>query len=339
MLGYITKRLLLSAFTVWAISVLAFFIIELPEGNLAEKRFQRTVHVVGESESMAKDLMDKYIKYLNLDKPIWYRYGNWMWRMLRHGDLGLAFGAQGGGLVYQEPVKEIVGERIWTNIALTGFTIIVTWTFAIPVGIYSAVRQHSVGDYVFTLVGFTGLAVPDFLLGLVLMYLFFAYFDMNVGGLFSANYINAPWSLGKVADLIDHLWIPAVVLGTSGTAGLIRVMRNNLLDELSKPYVITARSKGVPPIRLILKYPVRVAINPLISTVGYLLPALVSGSVIVSVVLSLPTIGPILLVAIWDEDIYLAGFIVLLLGLLTVIGTFISDILLAVVDPRVKLND
>ena len=187
--------------------------------------------------------------------------------------------------------------------------------------------------------GFTGLAVPDFLLGLVLMYLFFAYFDMNVGGLFSANYINAPWSLGKVADLIDHLWIPAVVLGTSGTAGLIRVMRNNLLDELSKPYVITARSKGVPPIRLILKYPVRVAINPLISTVGYLLPALVSGSVIVSVVLSLPTIGPILLVAIWDEEIYLAGFVVLLLGLLTVIGTFISDILLAVVDPRVKLND
>ena len=336
MLGYIVRRLLLSLFTVWAISVLSFGIIELPEGDLASKRYARSAGVL---EAHAMELLDTYRKYLNLDKPIWQRYGNWMWRMFRHGDLGLSFCGLSSGLSCQQPVKDIVGPRIWTTISLTGFTIIVTWTLAIPVGIYSAVRQHSVGDYVFTLVGFTGLAVPDFLLGLVLMYLFFAYFDMTVGGLFSANYINEPWSLGKVADLIDHLWIPAVVLGTSGTAGLIRVMRNNLLDELSKPYVITARSKGVPPIRLILKYPVRVAINPLISTVGYLLPALVSGSVIVSVVLSLPTIGPILLVAIWDEDIYLAGFIVLLLGLLTVIGTFISDILLAVVDPRVKLND
>ena len=211
-------------------------------------------------------------------------------------------------------VKQVIGDRIWTTIGLTGFTIMVTWTLAIPIGIYSAVRQHSVGDYLFTFMGFTGLAVPDFLLGLVLLYIGYAYFDQSVGGLFSADYANAPWSMGKVLDMIEHLWIPAVVLGTSGTASLIRIMRNNLLDELGKPYVVTARAKGVGRVRIILKYPVRVALNPLISTIGYLLPALVSGSVIVSVVLSLPTIGPVLLTAIQDEDIYLAGFVVLLIG-------------------------
>ena len=170
------------------------------------------------------------------------------------------------------------------------------------------------------------------------MYVAFAYFDQSVGGLFSADYKNAPWSLDKVVDLLNHLWIPAVVLGTSGTAGLIRVMRNNLLDELAKPYVVTARAKGVNPAKLIMKYPVRVAINPLVSTVGYLLPSLVGGSVIVSVVLSLPTLGPILLDAILIEDTQLAGFIVLMLGILTVVGTLISDILLAVVDPRIKFG-
>ena len=184
----------------------------------------------------------------------------------------------------------IIGDRIWTTVVLTGFTIVVTWTFAIPVGIYSAVRQHSIGDYVFTFIGFSGLAVPDFLLGLVLMYMAYAYFDQSVGGLFSGDYANEPWSVAKAIDMVNHLWVPAIVLGTSGTAGLIRVMRNNLLDELSKPYVVTARAKGVPPWKVILKYPVRVAANPLVSTIGYLLPSLVSGSVIVSVVLSLPTL-------------------------------------------------
>ena len=243
-----------------------------------------------------------------------------------------------GGLGNQRPVKEIIGDRLFTTIVLTGFTIMVTWIFSIPIGIYSAVRQQSLGDYVFTFIGFSGLAVPDFLLGLVLMYVAFAYFDMNVGGLFSADFINAPWSIAKALDLIDHLWIPAIVLGTSGTAGLIRVMRNNLLDELSKPYVITGMAKGIKRSRLILKYPVRVAVNPLISTVGYLLPSLVGGSVIVSVVLSLPTLGPVLLDAILIEDTQLAGFIVLMLGVLTVVGTLISDILLAIVDPRIKFT-
>ena len=205
-------------------------------------------------------------------------------------------------------------------------------------GIYSAVRQHSVGDYFFTLIGFSGLAVPDFLLGLVLMYVAFAYFNQSVGGLISTEYQDAPWSVGKALDVLQHLWVPAVVLGTSGTASLIRIMRNNLLDELSKPYVVTARSKGMASWKLIMKYPVRVAINPLVSTVGYLLPALVSGSVIVSVVLSLPTLGPVLLESMIQEDVYTAGFIVLMLGVLTIVGTLLSDILLAVVDPRIKYS-
>ena len=238
----------------------------------------------------------------------------------------------------EQPIKWIIGDRIWITIVLTGFTVIVTWSFALPVGIYAAVRQHSVGDYVFTVLGFTGLAVPDFLLGLVLLYVGFAYFNQNVGGLFSADYVDQPWSFAKAYDLFKHLWIPAIVLGTSGTAGLIRVMRNNLLDEISKPYVVTARAKGVRAWKLVLKYPVRVAINPMVSTIGYLLPSLVGGSVIVSVVLSLPTVGPILLRAILQQDSYLAGFLVLLLGVLTVIGTLISDILLAVVDPRIKFS-
>lgn len=334
MAAYISRRLILSFFTVCAISALSFFIIELPEGDLATKRLDRTMDFTTGS-AQAHGIADELRRYLNLDKPAYIRYLIWVKGILR-GDLGRSFGAQGSGLMAQKPVKEIVSERLWLTVALTGFTVLVTWTFAIPIGIYSAVRQHTIGDYTFTLLGFTGLAVPDFLLGLVLMYVGFAYFDQKVGGLFSANYQNAPWGFGKIYDLIKHLWIPAIVLGTSGTAGLIRVMRNNLLDELAKPYVITARSKGVKSWKLVMKYPVRVAINPLVSTVGYLLPSLVSGSVIVSVVLSLPTIGPVLLTAIQDEDVYLAGFVILILGTLTVIGTLISDILLAVVDPRIK---
>ena len=336
MANYIARRLLLSIFTIVMISMLAFFIIELPSGDLATKRFDRT-RAVNNSPAMAEEMVQELRRYLKLDRPIYVRYGAWVWNML-HGDLGRAFGPTGNGLLNQRSVKRIIGDRLWITVALTGFTILVTWTFAIPIGIYSAVRQHSVGDYAFTLMGFTGLAVPDFLLGLVLMYVAFAYFDQSVGGLLSADYENAPWSVAKVYDFVQHLWIPAVVLGTSGTASLIRIMRNNLLDELAKPYVVTARAKGVRSWRLIMKYPVRVAINPLISTVGYLLPALVSGSVIVSVVLSLPTIGPILLRAIQDEDIYLAGFLVLVLGVLTVVGTLVSDILLAVVDPRIRFS-
>ena len=316
-------------FTILAISVLAFVIIELPPGDQVD-RFKEITESRREVPDPEK--IEALRSYLGLDQPQYIRYLKWMVN-LAQGDLGLSFQYR---REVDMPVKQLLENRLWLTVALTGFTVLVTWTFAIPVGIYSAVRQHSVGDYVFTFLGFTGLAVPDFLLGLVLMYVAFAYFDMSVGGLNSANYINAPWDLARFRDLLNHLWIPAIVLGTSGTAGLIRVMRNNLLDELGKPYVATARAKGLPSVKAILKYPVRVAINPLISTVGYLLPSLVSGSIIVSVVLSLPTLGPLLLEAILTEDVFLAGFIILMAGVLTVVGTLISDILLAVIDPRIK---
>ena len=334
MLAYMSRRMFLALFTIWVISILSFVIIQLPEGDAADRFLDRLM----QSGELGDPRIAKELRaYLGLDKPMITRYWMWVWN-LAHGDLGRSIAVWSDATSSQKPVKHVIGDRLWMTVVLTGFTILVTWSFAIPVGIYSAVRHHTIGDYTFTFLGFTGLAVPDFLLGLVLMYIAFAYFDQSVGGLFSADQTNAPWSLDKFIDLLNHLWIPAVVLGTSGTAGLIRVMRNNLLDELSKPYVITARAKGVNPAKIIMKYPVRVAINPLVSTVGYLLPSLIGGSVIVSVVLSLPTLGPILLEAILIEDTQLAGFIVLLLGVLTVLGTLISDLLLAIVDPRIKFT-
>ena len=333
MVGYIVRRLLLAVFTMWTVTVLAFVVIQLPEGDTVSKKLDELMQRGG---PVSMEMADNLREYFGLNQPMHIRYFKWMSNMLR-GDLGISYRFYCGG-AREKLVKELIGDRIQMTVILTGFTILVTWTFAIPVGIYSAVRQHSVGDYFFTLIGFSGLAVPDFLLGLVLMYVAFAYFSQSVGGLISQEYQDAPWSIAKALDVLQHLWIPAVVLGTSGTASLIRIMRNNLLDELRKPYVVTARAKGMAAWKLVLKYPVRVAINPLVSTVGYLLPALVSGSVIVSVVLSLPTLGPVLLESMIQEDVYTAGFIVLMLGVLTVVGTLLSDILLAVVDPRIKYS-
>ena len=295
-------------FTIWVISMLTFFIIELPPGDQVD-RFKEVTESRDEIPDPERIALLR--SYLGLDQPQYIRYLKWV-ANLAQGDLGLSFQVRHEEI--EMPVKHLLEDRLWLTVVLTAFTVIVTWTFAIPVGIYSAVRQHSVGDYVFTFLGFSGLAVPDFLLGLVLMYAAFAYFDQSVGGLNSADYANAPWNFARFLDLVNHLWVPAIVLGTSGTASLIRIMRNNLLDELGKPYVVTARAKGMRPLRAILKYPVRVAINPLVSTVGYLLPSLVSGSIIVSVVLSLPTLGPLLLEAIITEDVFLAGFIILMAG-------------------------
>ena len=276
MTAYIARRLLLSALTIWIVSLLAFVIIQLPEGDSVDKHLDKMMQ---EGDEFSLQTAERLRKHLGLDKPMHIRYGKWMWNMA-HGDLGTSFLLPfGWSTPFEQRVDEIIADRLWLTVALTGFTVLVTWTFAIPIGIYSAVRQHSVGDYVFTFLGFSGLAVPDFLLGLVLMYLAFAYLDQSVGGLFSADYAAAPWTLGKAFDLFKHLWIPAIVLGTSGTASLIRIMRNNLLDELSKPYVTTAMAKGAHPLRVIVKYPVRVAINPLVSTVGYLcLPWLAGAS-------------------------------------------------------------
>lgn len=328
MLAYIARRILLSALTVSVMSLLAFVVIQLPEGDYVTRKIQEYERAGDQlSIQLAKNMRD----YYGVDRPMIVQYSTWVFRMVTKLEFGSSFDRPG------DTINEIIGERLAYTIALTGFTIAVTWLMGLPIGIYSAMRPHTVGDYVFTFVGFTGLAVPDFLLGLVMMYVLFAFFDMSVGGLFSGKYQLAPWSIGKVFDMLQHLIIPAVVLGTSGTAGLIRVMRNNLLDEMGRPYVVTARAKGMVNWKLIVKYPVRVAINPFISSIGSLLPALIGGSVIVSIVLSLPTLGPVLLSAVMSQDMFLAGTITLLLGVLTVIGILISDIMLVVVDPRIKL--
>jgi peptide/nickel transport system permease protein len=240
---------------------------------------------------------------------------------------------------WRRPVTEVIGERLWLTVVVSVAALFLTWMLALPIGIYSAVRQYSVGDYVGTFVGFIGLAVPNFLLALVLLYLGFTLFNAHIGGLFSPELQDAPWSGARVWDLLKHLPIPALILGLAGTAQQIRIMRANLLDELRKPYVVTARSKGLTEGTLILRYPVRVALNPFASTIGYTLPYIVSGSIIVSLVLGLPTVGPLLLKALIAQDMFLAGTIVLLLGVMTVIGTLISDILLVWVDPRIRLED
>ena len=327
MIAYIVRRLLLAVMTVWAISVLSFIIIHLPPGDyvtsyIASMSASGSAVSEGEANAMREQL--------GLDQPITTQYVKWMGLMLR-GNFGMA-------MEWGRPVSDVIGDRLSLTVVISVAAIIFTWVVALPIGIYSAVYRYSILDYVFTFVGFIGLAIPGFMLALIVMYVGFAYFGANVGGLFSPDYAEAPWGWGKTWDLIKHLPIPAVVLGVSGTAQLIRIMRSNLLDELRKPYVMTARARGLPERRVILKYPVRVALNPFVSTIGYLLPYVVSGSIIVSLVLSLPTVGPLLLKALIAQDMFLAGTIVLLLGVLTVVGTFISDLLLMWVDPRIRLG-
>ena len=327
MMSYIVRRLLLAALTVLAISVLSFIIIHLPPGDYVTS-YISSMSASGSavSEGEAAALREQ----LGLDKPITVQYMKWMALMLQ-GNFGMA-------MEWGRPVSDVIGDRLLLTVVISVAAIIFTWAIALPIGIYSAVYRYSFLDYVFTFVGFVGLAIPGFLLALIVMYIGFAWFGANVGGLFSPDYIEAEWSWAKVWDLTKHLPIPAIVLGVSGTAQLIRIMRSNLLDELRKPYVTTARARGLPEYRVIMRYPVRVALNPFVSTIGYLLPYVVSGSIIVSLVLSLPTVGPLLLKALIAQDMFLAGTIVLLLGVLTVIGTFISDLLLMWVDPRIRLG-
>jgi peptide/nickel transport system permease protein len=333
MLMFILRRSLLALLTIWALSVISFVIIQLPPGDFVDTYIQElmfgnvaTGAVVGGGK-FESTLREQF----GLNKPIYVQYAKWAAKLVQ-GDFGQS-------LEFQKPVSEIVRERLLMTVILAGTTALFSWALSIPIGIYSAVRQHSIEDYTITFVGFLGLAVPDFLLALWLLWVTFTYFpDIGIGGLFSPQYIEAPWSFGRLMDLMSHLWIAAFVVGTAGTAALIRVMRANLLDELNKPYVVTARAKGLPEWKLVLKYPVRLALNPLVSTLGYLLPVLMSGSVIVSVVLSLPTEGPLLLRALLAEDMFVSATIVLLLGTLTVIGTLMSDILLGILDPRIRLN-
>jgi peptide/nickel transport system permease protein len=327
MLTYLARRVMLALLTVWAVSALSFVIIKLPPGDYVTSYIAQMSASGGYvSEQEAQAMRREY----GLDRPIYEQYLRWMGLVVQ-GRFGVA-------LEWRRPVIEVIGDRLWLTMVVSVAAVILTWALALPIGIYSAVRQYSLGDYVATFVGFIGIAVPSFLLALVLMYLGFKLFNANVGGLFSDAYALAPWSLGKVWDLAKHLPLPTLVLGLAGTAQLIRIMRANLLDELGKPYVVTARARGLSEMRLVLKYPVRVALNPFASTIGYLLPYIVSGSIIVSLVLGLPTVGPLLLRALIAQDMFLAGTIVLLLGVLTVVGTLLSDLLLLWIDPRIRLE-
>ncbi len=327
MLAYLVRRLILAVLTIWAVSVLAFVVIQLPPGDYITSYIaQMSASGSFVSQQEAEALRQQY----GLDRPMWVQYLRWM-RLVLQGNYGMA-------LEWGRPVSEVIGDRLWLTMVVSVAAIIFTWALALPIGIYSAVRQYSIGDYLATFIGFIGLAVPSFMLALVLMYLGFTLFNANIGGLFSDELAQAPWSWSKAWDLIKHLPLPAVILGLAGTAQLIRIMRANLLDELGKPYVVTARARGLSEMRVILKYPVRVALNPFASTVGYLLPYVVSGSIIVSLVLSLPTVGPLLLRALIAQDMFLAGTIVLMLGVMTVVGTFLSDLLLMWIDPRIRLE-
>jgi peptide/nickel transport system permease protein len=330
MLAFIIRRALLALLTIWALSLISFVIITLPPGDFVSGYIERVMGADAATSEGAAELERSLRQQYGLDQPMIVQYAKWFWKVL-HFDLGFS-------LEFQLPVKQVIGERLLLTVILAGSTAIMAWALSIPIGIYSAMRQHSIEDYTVTFIGFIGLAVPDFLLALILLWISVTVFDQSVGGLLSPHYLDKPWTVGKVVDLLSHLWIAALVVGTAGTAALIRVMRANLLDELRKPYVVTARSKGLPEWRVIFKYPVRIALNPLVSTMGYLLPFLMSGSIIVSVVLSLPTEGPILLRALLTEDLFVSSSIVLLLGTLTVVGTFISDILLGLLDPRIRMS-
>jgi len=329
---YIAKRTVIAFITIIVISFFSFIIIQMPAGDYVDFYLDIALcnGMLNERPTPEEEAVIR--EQFGLNRPMIIQYGDWMWSMFTSGDFGYSYGRL-------ETVGELISDRLPATMWVGAFTLALSWAFAVPVGIYSAVRQHSVGDYTFTFLGFAGIAVPDFLLALVLMYLAYAYFEQSVGGLFSGNYQDADWSMARVWDLVKHLFIPGVVIGTAGTATLIRILRNNLLDELSKPYVVTARSKGLISWKLVLKYPLRVAINPLVSSIGYILPQLIGGTIIVSVVLALPTLGPLLLQALQSQDMMLAGTIVLVLGALTVFGTLISDLLLVVVDPRIKLTD
>ena len=336
MIAYIVRRTLLAAFTLFVISFASFFIVQLPEGDLIDQ----VVAMITDFNNMPPDeeQIAEVREKLGLDNPLIVQWWDWIFKIVTRGDFGMSYTEIVGWDIRGTPVRNAINQFLPYTIFLSVFTALITWTFAIPVGIYAAVRQNSIGDYVFTFLGFTGLAVPDFLLGLVAMYVAFAYFDHSVGGVFSYPYLDAPWSIARVMDMLQHLIIPGLVLGTSGTAGLIRIMRNNLLDELGKPYVVTGRAKGMPSWRVVLKYPVRVALNPFISGIGGMLSSLIGGSVIVSIVLSLPTLGPLLLRATLQQDGPLVSAGILLLSSLSVVGTLISDLMLVLVDPRIRLT-
>lgn len=327
MWSYVMRRFLYMVILLWIVSVVSFIIVQLPPGDYLTSHIALMREMGGRVDEAEINALKQQF---GLDQPIYIQYSKWIWAML-HGDFGTSF-------QWRTPVRDLISERLPLTIIISLLTLFFTYVVAIPIGIYSATHQYSVEDYSFTAIGFMGLAIPNFLLALILMYISYKYFGFSVGGLFSPQYAEVAWSWARFVDLLRHVWIPVIVIGTAGTAGLIRVMRGCLLDELGKQYVITARAKGVSERSLLFKYPVRVAINPIISTVGWLLPAIVSGETITAIVLNLPTTGPLLYGALISQDMYLAGSTIMFLSFLIVVGTLISDILLAWADPRIRME-
>jgi len=328
MLSFVGRRILQIIPLLVAISIIVFVIIQLPPGDYLTTYIQQLEMTGTEvSEAQIQLLKNQY----HLDKPLYQQYFYWITNILFRGNFGLSF-------LYNRPVSEVIGERMALTIAISLMTLIFTWLVAVPIGIFSATHQYSVWDYFFTFLGFIGVSVPGFLIALVIVYAIFSKTGVAITGLFSPEYVTAPWGLPKILDMLKHVWLPIIIIGLSGTAGLIRTVRGMMLDELGKQYVITARAKGVPEKRLLFKYPIRVAVNPIISTIGWLLPSIISGESLVSIVLNIQTMGPVLMKALLSQDMYLAGSFLLITSTLTVIGTLISDILLAWLDPRIRFG-
>lgn len=322
---FIIRRLLWAIPLLFAVSLIAFIIIQLPPGDFITT-FSASLSETG--AALDTEALNALRERYGLDQHFLVQYWKWISGVLV-GDFGMSF-------EWGQPVADLIWGRMALSVCVAASTVLFVWAVALPIGIYSAVKKYTLGDYVITTIGFIGLAIPNFLLALFLLYIGVVYFGTEVSGLFSSEFKNAPWSFAKVLDLLSHLWIPVVILGTSAAASLIRIMRANLLDELHKPYVTTARAKGLSEFSLLIKYPVRLALNPFVSTIGWAFPHIISGSVITDVVLSLPTAGPLMLQALKGQDMYLAGGFVLLLCCLSVVGMLVSDILLGILDPRIR---
>jgi peptide/nickel transport system permease protein len=338
MFRYLIQRVLVMVPTLLVISMLVFAIIQAPPGDFLETMM---AEMQSRGENMDQDKMEFLRKTYGLDEPMYMQYVHWMfgrWEGFEHKSGGLLFGDLGYSFEHNLPVSEVVGDRLMLTVIVSLASILFVWVVSFPIAVYSATHQYSIFDYVFTFLGYIGLATPSFLIALVLLYFANIYFGTSIGGMMDAAYVGQPWSLAKVASVMEHMWIAVLVIGLPGTAGMIRRLRANLLDELNKQYVTTGRAKGLPPLKLLLRYPLRISLNPFIADIGSLLPELISGSVIVSVVMSLPITGPMLLSALRSQDMYLAGSFLMFMAFLTVIGIFISDVLLALLDPRIRLG-
>jgi len=328
MLAYIVQRILRMIPMLLFLSLIVFVIIQLPPGDYLTEHLNRlraSGFDVDEAEVMRLE------RLYALDKPMHLQYLKWISNIVLHGDFGLSF-------EWEKPVADVIGERLMLTLLMAVFTTIVVWTIAVPIGVYVSVRQYTVADYLFTFLGFIGVATPGFLLAMVIMYGAYSRFGLKVGGLFSPEYMTEPWSFAKFIDMMKHMWIPVVILGVGGTANLIRTMRATMLDELRKQYVTVARAKGLDEFRLLIRYPVRIALNPMISTIGWLLPWFFSGGTVVAIVLNLPTAGPVLRSSLMAQDMFLAGSYMLISGTLTAVGSLISDILLVIIDPRIRFG-